>query len=110
MEHGLRLGRQLQIFQHVLLFLLLLKLLQFGFPFLLTDVQQMLDLFLGIGVFQDQEVGKGVRLDEFLLTGGKADGDHISVPICDHAFSEGNVFDWLSDQLHRVRSFLAEAP
>ena len=26
------------------------------------------------------------------------------------AFSEGNVFDWLSDQLHRVCSFLAEAP
>ena len=34
MEYGLRLGRQLQIFQHVFLFLLLLKLLQFGFPFL----------------------------------------------------------------------------
>lgn len=93
MEYGLRLGRQLQIFQHVLLFLLLLKLFQFGFPFLLTDVQQVLDLLLGVGVFQDQEVGKGVRVDEFLLTDGKADGDHISVPICDHAFSEGNVFD-----------------
>ena len=66
MEYGLRLGRQLQIFQHVLLFLLLLKLLQFGFPFLLTDVQQVLDLLLGVGVFQDQEVGKGVRVDEFL--------------------------------------------
>ena len=94
----------------MLLFLLLLKLLQFGFPFLLTDVQQMLDLFLGIGVFQDQEVGKGVRVDEFFLPGGKADGDHLAVPIRDHAFSEGNVFDWLSDQLHRVCSFLAAAP
>ena len=51
MEYGLRLGRQLQIFQHVLLFLLLLKLLQFGFPFLLTDVQQVLDLLLGVSVF-----------------------------------------------------------
>ena len=66
MEYGLRLGRQLQIFQHVLLFLLLLKLLQLGFPFFLTDVQQVLDLLLGVGVFQDQEVGKGVRVDEFL--------------------------------------------
>ena len=65
MEYGLRLVRQLQIFQHVLLFLLLLKLLQLGFPFLLADVQQVLDLLLGIGVFQDQEVGKGVRIDEF---------------------------------------------
>ena len=83
----------LQIFQHVLLFLLLLKLLQLGFPFLLTDIQQVLDLLLGVGVFQDQEVGKGVRVDEFLFTGGKTDGDHVSVPICDHAFSEGNVFD-----------------
>ena len=110
MEYGLRLGQQLQIFQHVLLFLLLLKLLQLGLPFLFTDVQQVLDLLLGIGVFQDQEIGKGVRVDEFLFTGGKTDGDHISVPICNDAFSEGNVFDWLSDQLHRVRSFLAEAP
>ena len=66
MEYGLRLGRQLQIFQHVLLFLLLLKLLQLGFPFLLTDVQQVLDLLLGVSVFQDQDVGKGVRVDEFL--------------------------------------------
>ena len=93
MEYGLRLGRQLQIFQHVFLFLLCLKLLQLGFPFLLTDIQQVLDLLLGVDVFQDQEVGKGVRVDEFLLTGGKADGDHVSVSICDHAFSEGNVFD-----------------
>ena len=49
-----------------------------------------------------QKPVKGVWIEEFLFTGGKADGDRGMIPIRHNSFSESPVLNWLANQLHTV--------